>query len=343
MHIGVLGINHKSSELAFRELLAKVCYRLFAKESKIARDLCCVLLSTCNRTEIYFSAEDLAVAHTQILGYLRAEIKEEFENKLYTYFGSECFAHLASVTAGLDSIILGESEIQHQVKMAYETTALYYKLSSEMHYLFQKCLKIGKQIRSMGMLTLKQHSLPKIMCQIAEWVFSDLKDKEVMFIGNSEINRKVMAQFRVKQMNRMTLCTRGILSVQQELKEQGIRICDWSELPSWKQYDMIVCGTHHSDYLLSGKDLSLSTDRESDSMNSTKLIFDLSMPRTVDPLLSRYPFLTLFNVEELGKLIDQKSQHRLQEVDRAETLVWDLVHKQIETFTQKRRYASVCQ
>ena len=122
MRIGVLGINHKSSELPVREMLARACLCKFAKQAEIAQELYCVVLSTCNRTEIYFSADDLAVAHTLILSCLREEVPEPFEHKLYTYFGFDCFLHLAMVTSGLDSVILGESEIQRQVKIAYETT-----------------------------------------------------------------------------------------------------------------------------------------------------------------------------------------------------------------------------
>ncbi len=337
MRIGVLGINHKSSELCFREMLAKACQKQFSKETLIAQQLSCVLLSTCNRTEIYFSADDLAVAHTLILGCLREEIADPFEHKLYTYFGCDCFAHLALVTAGLDSVILGESEIQRQVKLAYETTLLYYRLPSGIHYLFQKCLKIGKQIRSSGVISQKQKSLPGIMLQISQWVFEDLKNKKVLFIGNSEINRKVIKHFKQKDIDQMTLCTRGVLSAQEIVDECGLNVCDWSQLQSWKEFDVIICGTNYSDYVLS------AGGQDEDNALTTKLIFDLSVPRTVDPLLGKHSNIMLFNVEELGKLIDQKCQSAMKEVSLAEERVWSYVQRQIEIFHHKEKKALLCE
>src|SRR3989304_3124875 len=126
MRIGVLGINHKSASLDVREAVARASHA-------IAADFSAVLLSTCNRTEIYFSEDDLAGAHSQILHELKSRIGISFEHALYAYFGEDCFFHLAAVTAGLDSGLLGESEIQRQVKAAYQAAT---GLSSPLHFLF---------------------------------------------------------------------------------------------------------------------------------------------------------------------------------------------------------------
>ncbi len=331
MRTGVLGVNHKSSELSLREMLAKACQRQLSRETRIAQELSCTVLSTCNRTEIYFSSEDLAFAHTRILSCLRDEVTEPFEHKLYTFFGSDCFFHLAAVTSGLDSVIVGESEIQRQVKQAYETTALYYRLPSCMHFLFQKSLKIGKQIRSKGAVGRKQQVLPGMILQISQWFFEDLHNRKILFVGNSEINRKAIAYFKQKRCNDLTLFTRGTLAAQELQQEYGISIFDWSQLNAWKGYDLVICGTNHTQYVLSSQQLE-------ENNLSTKLIFDLSVPRTVDPQLGRHPHLTLFNIEELGKLIDQKRECDINALTHAEQMVWGLVQKQIEIFHQKDKF-----
>lgn len=333
MRIGVLGINHKSSELSLREMLAKACQRQFSKETRIAKELSCTVLSTCNRTEIYFSAEDLAYAHTRILSRLRDEVTEPFEHKLYTFFGSDCFFHLAAVTSGLDSVILGESEIQRQVKLAYESTAIYYRLPSCMHFLFQKSLKIGKQIRSKGPVVRKHQTLPGMILQISQWFFEDLHNKNILFVGNSEINRKAIAYFKQKRCNKLTLFTRGVLYAQELQQEFGMHVFDWSQLNAWKEYDLVICGTNHSQFVLSSQQL------EGGNLNA-KLIFDLSVPRTVDPQLGRHPHLTLFNIEELGKLIDQNRECDINALSHAEKMVWGLVQRQIEIFHRKDRAVS---
>lgn len=332
MRIGVLGINHKSSELLLRETLAKACQRQFSFEMTVAQDLCCTVLSTCNRTEIYFSSEDLASAHTRILNCLREEVTEPFEHKLYTYFGVDCFFHLAAVTAGLDSVIVGESEIQRQVKHAYEATVLSYRLPSCMHYLFQKSLKIGKQIRAQGPFIHKHQTLPDVILQVSRWFFEDLKSSEILLIGNSEINRKMLVSLKQKKCHRITLITRGVHHAQQLKEEYGVAVHDWSILPRWKEYDLVICGTTHSHFLLSYEETCRENVR-------TQLIFDLSVPRTIDPQLAKHPRLALFNVEELGKLIDRQKGCDIDALTHSEQMVWAQVQKHLELFRRKESFA----
>lgn len=326
MRIGVIGINYKVAGLELREQLARACEIRFGKETSLARLFNCVFLSTCHRLEIYFSAENLAEAHIQILGCLRSEVEGDFEQKLYTYFGMDCFVHLAMVTAGLDSVIIGESEIQKQVKNAYEVAAGYYPLPKDVHYLFQKSLKIGKQIRSSGMLSLKQNTLPQIIWQMIECVFGNFQKRNILFVGFSEINRRLMTYFQQKGIESITLCTR---QVSQEMRE--VLVVDWSALSRWKEYDVIICGTYHSNYLLSAEEIDRTT-----CVCQAKLIFDLSVPRTVDPALGQYPCITLFNMETLGHLMDRRSAEHCRQIERSQGVVLQSVQRHTTLFHQRQ-------
>jgi glutamyl-tRNA reductase len=329
MRIGVLGINHKSSELVVREHLAKACAKKISCESEIAPRLSCVVLSTCNRTEIYFSAEDLAAAHSELLNLFRTEIEGPFEHMLYTYFGADCFTHLALVTAGLDSVILAESEIQRQVKLAYEHTAADYRLPNCLHFLFQKCLKIGKQIRSSMTIPQGQTSLPGMVLQIGQWVFKDVSQKKVLFVGNSEINRKILSHVFVKGVRDLTLCTRSLNSAQDQKEAYGLKVIHFSEILTWLSYDFIICGTNFSEYLISNADLSSKEVLES------KLILDLSVPRNVDPSVALHPQITLMNMEEVGHLIERKQLRDNVQIRVAESWVWRQAERQVELFHRK--------
>ncbi|MBY0529732.1 MAG: glutamyl-tRNA reductase [Rhabdochlamydiaceae bacterium] len=329
MRIGVLGINHKSSELVVRERLAKACGKKISSENEIAARLSCVVLSTCNRTEIYFSAEDLAAAHSELLNLFRAEIKEPFEHMLYTYFGLDCFTHLALVTSGLDSVILAESEIQRQVKLAYQQTVADYRLPGCLHFLFQKCLKIGKQIRSSMTIPQGQTSLPSMVLQIGQWVFKELSQKKVLFVGNSEINRKIFSYLFAKGVRDLTLCTRSLSSAQEQKQAYGMKVIHFSQMLTWTSYDYIICGTNFSEYLILNEHLSTQEIVE------TKLILDLSVPRNVDPSISLHPRITLMNMEEVGHLIERKQLKDNVQIRVAENWVWRQVEKQVELFHRK--------
>lgn len=334
MRVGVIGINYKSSDLNLRELIAKRCQMCFSNESDEAARLCCVVLSTCNRTEIYFSAADLTEAHSDILHLLRQDISEPFEHALYSYFGSDCFLHLATVTAGMDSIILAESEIQRQVKIAYENALLHRFLPSVMHFIFQKSLKIGKKVRCSFPILQSKNTLESTLFDLAGHFVADMSEAAILFIGNSEINRKIIHFFKKKEKHRITVCTRGLMSAEELVQNYNIKTVDWSQLSHWKDYEIVICGTNRPDYLLKPEHIS--------SDSRTKIVFDLSLPRNVDPRLSRNPQITLMNIEELGQLIDKKRIIHLKEISASEELINSHVERYCALLHEKENRSVLC-
>ena len=193
MRVGVVGINHKLADLKLREQLAKACQKWFGALNAVHDNHYFVLLSTCNRTEIYFSSQDLAETHTYLLGILRVEVEEEFDHKLYSYFGTDCFSHLARVTLGLDSAIIAETEIQGQVKLAYENTSEYHSMPKDMHFLFQKSLGIAKKLRSELQLGRGMPNLEHAILQTGKHMFQNPEKASLLFVGASDINQKIFA------------------------------------------------------------------------------------------------------------------------------------------------------
>lgn len=327
MRIGVLGINHKSADLRYREIVAKACYQRLNIESPVAERLSCILLFTCHRTEIYFSAEDLAAAHSAILHVLREEIIIPFEHKLYAYFGNDCFVHLAQVTAGLDSLIIAETEIQRQVKQAYEQTCLHYPLPSVMHFLFQKSLQLGKYVRSRFILPRGHMTIPKMIYEICSHVFSDLRAHRVLFLGNSEINRKVLSYFKHREkQTELTLCTRSLHSAREMALKLQLQLLDFSKLSEWGTYDIVIAGTNASSPLIeSGEPISC-----------TRLIFDLGVPRNIDPKLSRHPTIALINIDELGEIIEKRQLKHSELIKEVEAVIQEKVNYYATSFTEKQ-------
>ncbi len=328
MHIGVVGINYKSADLALREVVAKAALLLLDEKREELEHLNALLLSTCNRTEIYFSGEDLAEKHGEILQLLRSKITLAFEHALYSYFGADCFVHLSSVTSGLDSVILGESEIQRQVKIAYQSATFLRALPSCMHFLFQKSLKIGKEMRSHFAFAPARATLEGTIFHVSQKLFKSLNSASVLFVGNSEINRKILHFFKRKGANNLTLCTRSPDSVKEMEERESLKLLPWSELSSWHSFELVICGTNRHDYLLSYDQIAQEEEI------STKLIFDLSVPRNVDPMLCRHPLITLLNLEEIGELLKTREDTRSKE--QAEENVKLLATRQLEIYHRKQ-------
>ncbi|NGX51680.1 MAG: Glutamyl-tRNA reductase [Chlamydiae bacterium] len=315
MHVGVIGINHKSSTLALREKLARAFQKAFAVT--FSSDF--VLLSTCNRTELYFSSSHLAECHIEILNRLRTELHESFEHALYSYFGRDCFYHLGRVISGMDSAIFGESDIQRQVKLAYEKQRQSHQLSHDLHYLFQKGLKIGKEMRTSVLVTKKGTQLAAIIQSIMERKERDLSRSSILFIGNSDVNRKLHSFFEWKGCREMVLCTRMAID-----SLPSLAVVDWTGLKEWHRFDVVICGTYHEEYVLDAVEGEISPT----------LLFDLSVPRTIHPDLGKHPQISLYNIDQIGEIFQKKRGEK--EIALCEDLIEKAVTRQMHLFKERR-------
>jgi glutamyl-tRNA reductase len=328
MRVGVIGINHKLADLKLREDLAKACHRRFSMGQRLQNNQACVLLSTCNRTEVYFCSEDLPQVHSYLLSVLRHEINEDFDQRLYSYFGHDCFQHLCRVTAGLDSAIVAETEIQGQVKMAYETAAEYADLPSELHYLFQKALKIGKKVRSDLPWRAGLPDLEHSIFNAGFTCFSNLKQSKVLCVGASDINKKIISFLKNKRLSNITLCNRSLGHAQEIAKDYGIALLDWNHINEWHHYDWIIFGTKSPDYIITKKHIP--------SHISMKLIVDLSVPRNVDPQINQDSRITLLNIDQLNHTLKDRFQEMNQSICQAEKMVAEDTKYQVKLFKQKQ-------
>jgi glutamyl-tRNA reductase len=322
MQIGVIGINHKLATLALRESLVRGTLRRL--KERCSHHLHYIYLATCNRVEIYFSSKDLVATHSQLLQLLCEHVEEEIAHKFYSYFREDCFLHLAKVTTGLDSAILFETEIQGQVKRAYEQAALESMLCPEMHFLFQKSLSIGKKIRSLFPKGRGMESLEEAIARVSHSFFGSLTNRRLLFVGLSEINRKIAHYFENLGVGEIVFCNRS-LDKGALLKGRHL-LFGLDHLIQWYTYDMTLFGTSCPDYLL----------QEGVVLEKQHLMIDLSVPRNVHPRLGKVSKLTLLNVEQIDKLIDRRCKNQSLKISKIESdQVSQAVHRCLEQFFYK--------
>lgn len=315
MIVGVLGVNHKCADLSFREKLASACSKRFSPQRATHIGRSFILLSTCNRTEIYFCSDDLAATHGYILKVLRYDIEEEFEHRLYSYFNYDCFLHLARVTAGMDSAILAETEIQGQVKNAYEQASLHSDLAKELHFMFQKSLKIAKEVRTKFLLGSKHYSLEEAILHVAA-----KHTRKVLFLGASQINQKLCKALFTKNITDITLCNRNEQRVFPNVKQ-----LPWQEKSRWSEFSLVIVATKAEEYLLKKEDASLQT----------QVLIDLSVPRNIDPELASFNHITLLNIDELNHIVNRNKQ--VQNLSSIDHWISKSVHFQIASFFLKEK------
>lgn len=328
MRVGVLGINHKLADLKLRETLAKTCQKQFGTFQAVHGEHSFILLSTCNRTEIYFSSSDLTTTHTYLLGLLREGIQQEFEHKLYSYFGVDCFNHLARVTAGLDSAIIAETEIQRQVKVAYEATADYHSLPHDIHFLFQKSLGIAKKVRSELQLGRGMPNIEHAILQTGLHFFKTPKEASLLFVGASEINQKILGFLKGKNFSQITLCNRSHSQGEQFAEMYGVELLPWGKLDEWNSFDWIIFGTKSPEYLIKQEDISNKCLKK-------KLVMDLCVPRNVDPKVGKNTQITLMNIDQINRLLKIRHRQMTNCLAEAEKIISGAASQQLIRFGHK--------
>jgi len=315
MHIGVIGINHKSATVALRETIAKACSRRFSLENPLGCGTF-VLLSTCNRSELYFCTDSLSTGHEQIVSILKDEVADDFDQKLYTFFGYDCFLHLAKVCAGLDSAIVAETEIQGQVKNAYAQATALRPLSKDLHFLFQKSLKIAKEIRRDHLSELHVPDLEHaIYWQAKEYFANNLPPP--LFVGASQINCKIAHFLRYKGIEDIHFCSRS----NQTIVGLDAKMVPWERL---KEFSWIISATKSPNFIVKEDMLS---DRP-------QLLIDLAVPRNIDPSLQSAT-CKLLNIDDLNLLLETRIALLQQRVQLADYKLNLCVKKSLANFRAK--------
>lgn len=332
MRIGIIGLNHKLADLNLREKMAKICHLHFSLGQNKHEGHFFILLSTCNRTEIYFYSDCLAEAHSYLLSILRKEIPDNFDQKLYSYFGYDCFWHLCRVTAGLDSAILAETEIQGQVKAAYESVLQYIhiRLPYELHYLFQNSLTVGKKIRTSLAVKPGLPDLEHAIFQLGSDFFEIPHQTQILFVGASEINKKVMSFLKGKRFENLTLCNRTNGFAKELAEAENIKFVDWNSVYAWHEFDWIIFGTKAPNYVISRRDAPNEISR--------KLVIDLCVPRNVDPQIGQNKNIVLYNIDQLNRSLKVRRKTLNECVKKAEKMAIESSKQKVASFHLKQQW-----
>lgn len=282
MGICVLGISHKT---ATTEMLEKWLAQseILRKDLDEAGEISKVILSTCNRWEIYLDEAHLP----SVLSSLKECCSYFPRDHFYRYEDFDCFKHLCKVTSGIESRILSETEIQSQVKRSYLSYSQKHILPPSIHFLFQKALFIAKKARTFFPIPRGVPSLERVVFDLLK----DYKDTKVLFVGNSQINRQIIAYLSHKGGFKPVLCTDHPSSEKADEKEYLLRIAK-QDIGTWPSYAAVILAAQASMPLIHMKHLA-------NSLLTTKLIIDLGMPRNSDLSLKKLDCLDIYDWDQI--------------------------------------------
>jgi glutamyl-tRNA reductase len=316
-----LGVSHHTAPLSLRERLALPEGRAagvlnsLVSEEPISE---AAALSTCNRTELYLIATDSVDAEAAALSVLSREAgirPTELLGPLYSLRGAEAARHLYRVTAGLDSMILGEAEIQGQVKRAYELALVEGATGPILNRLFRGALAAGKRARTETAVGEKGVSIPSVAVELAQRNLGDLSARRVLLIGAGETSELTARALAARGSDAVFIANRGYnraISLAQRFGGEAVRI---DELPvQLASADIVVSATNSPHHLIERSELEVIMGQRD---SAPLLLIDLAVPRDIDPGCREIEGVSLFDVDEVQAIVEQNASGREAEARRA--------------------------
>jgi glutamyl-tRNA reductase len=329
----VVGLSHRSAPIEVRERLAVGPDQLastLARFSAIDSVAEAVLLSTCNRVEVYAATtgdEDAcAAAIARMLGDIGGR---EVVPHLTSRSGAEALHHLFRVAASLDSLVVGEPQILGQLKEAIRCAIEARTIGAELHVAMKSALSVAKRARSETAIGEGQVSVPSVAVDLARRIFEDLRGQTALLVGAGEMAESA-AQLLARAGAKLLVVNRS--------SERAARLAEtvagtpmpWSELErSLIAADIVIASTASQQYVVT-KSLLKGIRRQ--RRGRSLFLIDIAVPRDVDPRVNDLENVYLYDIDDLSKVVAQSLDGRRTEAERAEALV----RRETEVFAERR-------
>lgn len=330
--LALIGCNHVTAPVELRERMA------FTPEQALraATELCqsgvieeAVVVSTCNRSEVYGVAEGIGEALPNALVSYFSEFHKlsarELNGRIYRHAGREAARHLFRVASGLDSMMLGEAEILGQIREAYNRALSNGSTGPVLNRLFQGALEVGKRVRSETEIGTRPVSVAVAGVKLAERIFGDLKGHRALIVGAGAVAEQVTENLRSRGIGGLEVVNRSLARAEELALRMGGQASEWDALETALNLpDIIVMSVSGSSHVLSRSMLERAMTARA---GRAICIIDLSVPRSVEPEVEGIYNVYLFNVDHLGEIVEQNKKAREAEIPRVESIVDEHVNK----------------
>lgn len=326
MQLTAVGLNHQTAPLSIREKLAFTAASLPEAVRNLARSKAAkeaVILSTCNRTELYCVGET-----EQIIEWLAQYHNlpaEEIRPYLYTLDNNETIRHAFRVACGLDSMVLGEPQILGQIKDAVRVAQEQESINTNLNALFQKTFAVAKEVRTDTAVGENSVSMASASVKLAEQIFPDIGDLNVLFIGAGEMIELVATYFAAKNPKLITVANRTLPRAQELCDKLGLNAepCLLTELPDiLHEYDVVVSSTA-SQLPLVGKGMVERSLRL--RLNMPMFLLDLAVPRDIEAEVGELNDAYLYTVDDMMGIVQNGKEARQKAAAAAEAMVEEKV------------------
>jgi glutamyl-tRNA reductase len=328
MSVVVIGLSHRSSPVELRERFAfaeqKIPDALRSLREKLATEA--VILSTCNRVEIYaVTPLAPAAAFAELKKFLVTH--HAYENalgdELYTFAEPHSLQHLFKVASGLDSMVIGETEIFGQLKQAYELAFTHKHTGARLNKAFQRAFNVAKHIRTETNIQRGSVSVMSAAVELAEKIFSSLAEHEVLVIGAGETSEKTARALLSRGARGVVVTNRSPERATALATELGGRAVPFEQWPEeFSKIDIAISSTAAPNHILDRAKLEPLMKRRK---HRPLLLIDIAVPRDIDPAVSDLDNVYLYNVDDLQSIAADYLKLRHDEVARCEKIIAEKV------------------
>ncbi len=327
----MIGLNHKTASLELREKLAftpqkaKEFVGLMMEADTVTEG---AIMSTCNRTEIYAMVEEYYTGK-EILTKLLSDFcnldLEKFIPHLYMMKNQRAVYHLFKVASGLDSMIIGETQILGQVKEAYKLSDECGGISSCFHGLFQQATSAGKRVHSETGINDNASSVSYAAVELAGDIFGSLKGKTVLLIGAGKMS-ELTAKHLYHNGANVVVVNRTIERAKECATKIGGQYAPYSELSKWLlKSDILISSTGAPHYIVSKQNIMDALVKRN---NRPMFLIDIAVPRDIEPEIKNLDNVHLYCIDDLQNFVTSNMEERKEEAERAEMIL----HEEVAEF-----------
>lgn len=325
MTLLALGINHKTAPVSLRE---RVTFSPDTLDQALASLLAQpmvqggVVLSTCNRTELYLSVEEQENLQEQLIQWLCQyhNLNEaELRASVYWHRNHDAVSHLMRVASGLDSMILGEPQILGQVKKAFADSHSGHTSASELERMFQKSFSVAKRVRTETDIGASAVSVAFAACTLARQIFESLSGVTVLLVGAGETIELVARHLREHRVKKMIIANRTRERAQRLADEVNAEVIELADIATRLQDADIVISSTASPLPIIGKGMVESAMKA--RRNQPMLLVDIAVPRDVEPEVGKLANAYLYGVDDLQAIIQHNMAQRQAAAVQAESIV----------------------
>ncbi|PZE19954.1 glutamyl-tRNA reductase [Paenibacillus xerothermodurans] len=334
MHIVVAGLNYRTAPVAIREKftfaeqdLTQALIKL--KETKSVME--CVIVGTCNRTELYVVVDRENLCDNYLRGYIENWFgvpREQFSKHLYIYENERAIDHLFHVASGLDSMVIGETQILGQVKDALELAQQTKTTGVILNTLFKQAVTMAKRAHTETGIGGNPVSVSYAAVELGKRIFGSYDHKKVMIIGAGKMSELTVKHLYSNGADKVIVVNRT-LSRAQELagKFHGVACAMDKLLDYLEEVDIVISSTGSAGLVLSREQVADALQKR---RSRPLFMIDIAVPRDLDPAIGELPNVFLYDIDNLQTIVD----NHLQERRKAAALIEEMISAEIQAFEQ---------